>query len=229
MSPVMPLPRPRLKICGIRLEDQAAAVAALGVDAIGVIAVPGSARWLEPERRPALFAAAASVNPRCRGVLVVADPADGELEVLRPAHGHQVVQLHGGETPRRCAELRRELGCAIWKALRIRSPRDLEDAGTYAAVVDAVLLDAWVPRQLGGSGRRLPLEWLAGFEPGVPWWLAGGLSPETVVEVLNVVRPYGLDASSALERSPGDKDIARVKAMLDAVRGTAMSPISPGP
>jgi phosphoribosylanthranilate isomerase len=63
----------------------------------------------------------------------------------------------------------------------------------------------------------------------VPWWLAGGLSPETVGEVLNLVHPDGLDASSALERSPGDKDIARVKAMLDAVRGTAMSPISPGP
>lgn len=223
----MPPHRPKLKICGLRLEDQAAAVAALGVEAIGVIAVPSSPRWLEPERRPSLFEAAASVNPHCRGVLVVADPADADLELLRPVHGHRVVQLHGRETPERCGELRQQLGCAIWKALRIRDASDLQAASAYAPVVDALLLDAWVPGKLGGSGLRLPLEWLAGFDPGAPWWVAGGLAPETVEEVLTVVRPDGLDASSALERAPGDKDIARVKAMVDAVRGKTAMRISP--
>lgn len=126
-------------------------MAALGADAIGVIAVPQSPRWLEPQLRPALFAAVRGASSTCFGVLVVADPADGELDALGPAAGHQVLQLHGAETPQRCAELRQALGpdLKLWKALRIRSEADLAQAQAYAPVVDALLLDAWVPDQLG--------------------------------------------------------------------------------
>ena len=63
---------PLLKICGLRQPDQAAAVAALAVDAVGVIGVPSSPRWLEPARRATLFGAVASTKRDCLRVLVVA-------------------------------------------------------------------------------------------------------------------------------------------------------------
>lgn len=212
---------PLLKICGLRDPQQAAAVARLGVDAIGVIAVPGSPRFLEANQRPALFASIREAAPRCQGVLVVADPDDRQLAELAEDQGHQVVQLHGSETPERCRQLRTDLGCIIWKALRIRTPHDLQHAWTYADAVDALLLDAWVPDQLGGTGHRIPSEWLQGFAPPLPWWLAGGIRPDRVAPLLAQLTPTGLDASSGVERAPGDKDLALVQALVGAVRRTA--------
>jgi len=211
-----------LKVCGLRSPAQAAQVAALGVDAIGVIAVPQSPRWLEPAQRPALFEAMHRARPDCLGVLVVADPADAELVQLTPAAGHQVVQLHGAETPERCKALRAALGpdLILWKALRIRAQTDLEQAEAYGGVVDALLLDAWVPDQLGGTGHRIPVEWLEGFRPRLPWWLAGGITPErlpTALQPLAAAPPVGVDASSGVERAPGDKDLARVEQLVAAV------------
>ncbi|WP_254217237.1 phosphoribosylanthranilate isomerase [Synechococcus sp. CCY 9618] len=209
-----------LKICGLREPDQAAAIAALGVDAIGVIAVPASPRFLSPPQRPELFAAMAAAGSGCSGVLVVADPTDAQLEELDGARGHAVVQLHGDESVERCRELGQRLDVRLWKALRVRSPADLEQAAAYAGVVEALLLDAWVPGQLGGTGHRIPTEWLVGFRPPIPWWLAGGVGPETAGDLLALLRPDGLDASSAVERSPGFKDLARVAALVATVRGS---------
>ncbi len=214
--------KPWLKVCGLRTPEQASAVAALGVDAIGVIAVEASPRWLPPEARPALFAAVHQSSSRCLGVLVVADPSDAELPVLGPAGGHQVLQLHGQETPERCLQLRNALGSdlLLWKALRIRQPEDLQRAVDYGSVVDGLLLDAWVPDQLGGTGHRIPIEWLNGFEPPLPWWLAGGLTPERVAPALEALQdqpPSGLDVSSGVERAPGDKDLAKVQQLVAAL------------
>ncbi|MFM8545862.1 MAG: phosphoribosylanthranilate isomerase, partial [Vulcanococcus sp.] len=152
------MPSPLLKVCGLCDPHQARAVAALGVDAVGVIGVAASPRFVEPDLRPALFAAVAEQGQACHRVLVVADPADQDLPLLEPAAGgHQVLQLHGAETVERCRELGDRLpGVRLWKALRIRTPADLDLAAAYASVVEALRLDAWVPDQLGGTGHRLP-------------------------------------------------------------------------
>ena len=212
--------KPRLKVCGLRETSQAAAVAALGVDAVGVIAVAASPRWLEPSQRPGLFAAVQQAAPGCERVLVVADPLEEDLPALDPARGgHNVVQFHGRETPEQLRQLRRRLApeLVFWKALRIRTPADLDQAERYADVADALLLDAWVPGVLGGTGHRVPTEWLQGFEPTLPWWLAGGVTAERVATLLERLQPHGLDASSGVEVSPGLKDLAKVEALVAAV------------
>ncbi len=214
------LPRhTRLKICGLRDPHQAAVIAAMGVDAIGVVAVPTSPRYLAVEDRQPLFAAARRVHEGLLGVVVTADPGDHEVSTLLPGQGHQVVQLHGSESVERCRQLRRQLGpeMRIWKALRVRSREDLQRAQSYAAVVDALLLDAWVPDQLGGTGQAIPLDWLEGFRPSLPWWLAGGLTPETVTAAIEACHPHGVDASSGVEERPGMKNLARVRQLVDLV------------
>ena len=219
LNPVSALPpRPLLKICGLRDPDQAADVARLGADAIGVIAVATSPRYLPAEQRPQLFEAVHRAAHDCLGVLVVADPVTNQLGELDACHGHQVIQLHGQESPAQCQQLRQSTGCAVWKALRIRVPQDLERASAYTDAVDAVLLDAWVADQLGGTGHRVPLEWLESWNAPMPWWLAGGISPEGARGVLNRVSPTGLDASSSVEISPGEKDLERVKKLLQALQ-----------
>jgi phosphoribosylanthranilate isomerase len=212
-------PRPRavrLKICGLRDPRQAAAIAALGVEAIGVVGVPGSRRFLAVDQRAPLFAAARGGRDGVLGVLVTADPGEEDLPTLQAEHGHQIVQLHGHESVERCVELGRRLGpeVGLWKALRVRSRDDLRRAEDYAGVVRALLLDAWVPDQLGGTGKAIPLDWLEGFSPSLPWWLAGGLTPETVGSALQICRPHGIDVSSGVEDRPGWKNLERVEQLI---------------
>lgn len=211
-----------LKICGLRQPPQARAVAELGVDAIGVIAVSGSPRHLEPALRPALFEAVRQVRPQCRRVLVVADPGPGDLAALEPDRGHDVIQLHGEESPELCLALRQRFGLPLWKALRVRHPDQLEACHAWSGVVDALLLDAWLPDQLGGTGHPIPPEWLLDFSPTLPWWLAGGVTPERAPALLRQLRPTGLDASSGVEEAPGLKNLPRVAALVEAVRGAAL-------
>jgi phosphoribosylanthranilate isomerase len=206
-----------LKICGLRQPDQAAAIAGMGVAAIGVIAVESSPRFVPPERRAELFLAAKTARPACLGVLVVADPQAADLDWLGSGRGHDILQLHGQESAERCRELRQSLGVKVWKALRLRDRSDLNRAADYAHHVDGLLLDAWAADQLGGTGQRLPLAWLQGFKSEVPWWLAGGITSDALPEILGRVRPDGLDVSSAVEKSPGDKDLEGVAKLVRAV------------
>jgi phosphoribosylanthranilate isomerase len=210
-----------VKICGLTDPQEALAIAALGVEAIGVIGVPGSPRFLAEARRERLFAELAAAFPACRRVLVLADPATELIERL-PAGSPgapTTVQLHGDEPPGRCRELRHlRPDLSWWKALRLRGPEEAGGVAHYDRFLDAVLLDAWHPSRLGGTGETVPLDWLAGLRPRCPWWLAGGVSPESVGEILRRVSPDGLDASSRLERAPGRKDLERVRALLAAVR-----------
>lgn len=213
----------QLKICGLTEPAQAASVAQLGADAIGVIAVERSPRHLDLSQRPALWDAVAKASPSTLRVLVVVNPSDAELEQLDGCHGHQVVQLHGEESPERCRQLRDQLKLPLWKALRIRSADDLQAASHYSNCVDGLLLDAWSAGAHGGTGQQLPLQLLQGFTPQLPWWLAGGISPTTAASVLEHLQalnlsPCGLDASSGVETAPGQKDLQQVAALMAAVK-----------
>lgn len=213
-----------LKICGLTDCDQACEIAAMGVDAIGVIGVTDTPRFAEPNQRRAIFQRLTQEHPALNRVWVVADPSDELLASALSGEGKpSVVQLHGEESPQRCAELRLLYpGTKWWKALRLRGEADLNGIDAYAADVDALLLDAWSPKQLGGTGHRLDPAWLERLETRIssdlPWWLAGGISAEWVPTLLHQVSPFGLDASSRLEHSPGVKDLRRVEALIEAVR-----------
>ena len=80
-----------------------------------------------------------------------------------------------------------------------------------------MLLDAWSPDQLGGTGHQIPLQWLQQIQISMPWWLAGGIAAESIPAILDQVTPWGVDASSRLEVSPGQKDLSKVEALLKAV------------
>ena len=215
-----PRPTPDLKICGITDPEQAQAIAQMGVQAIGVIGVPATPRFVEPAQRRALFQMLEEQHPLLHRVWVVANPDDAALEEALNGVGQpSVVQLHGGESVECCQRLKQRYPRQQWwKALRVREPDDLKQLEHYAPHVDALLLDAWSADQLGGTGYRIPLDWVRETELSVPWWLAGGVSAEWVPELLSRVNPQGLDASSRLEERPGWKNLDKVQALVEAVK-----------
>ena len=211
---------PLIKICGLTSTEQAQAIAAMGADAIGVIGVEATPRFVEAATRRQLFQELERSASRVRRVWVVANPDDAALEEALNGVGQpSVVQLHGGESKERFQSLKkRYLRQQWWKALRVRKPEDLKHLEEYAPHVDALLLDAWSADQLGGTGHRIPLDWVRETELSVPWWLAGGVSAEWVPELLSRVTPKGLDASSRLEERPGWKNLDKVQALVEAVK-----------
>ncbi len=209
-----------IKICGITKSDQAESISHLGVDAIGVIGVASSPRFVEEDQRRNIFALLEKLSPSIKRVWVVADIHDYEVASALTGKGvPSVIQLHGNESKERCEALRnRYPKIEWWKALRVNKAEDLVLANNFKDKVDCLLLDAWAPNQLGGTGKRIPLNLIKGAHLHTPWWLAGGISEEWVPEILSKINPYGLDISSKVESSPGIKDINLVKNLIRTIR-----------
>ncbi|WP_072622999.1 phosphoribosylanthranilate isomerase [Spirulina major] len=206
----------RIKICGIMQPEQGEAIAHLGADALGFICVAASPRYVTPAQIQAI---AQTIPPDIERIGVFVNAALGEI-----GHGVTVgkltgVQLHGDESPEFCRQLRQVYpSVTIWKAVRVRSPETLTTLSAYLPRVDALLLDAYHPHLYGGTGHTLDWGSLQTFAPPCPWWLAGGLTPENVTTAIAQLRPDGVDVSSGVERSPGDKDLDRVRQLIQAVR-----------
>jgi phosphoribosylanthranilate isomerase len=202
-----------VKICGLTSPEQADAVAALGPDAIGLNLIPSSKRFVAPD---AALRIAEAVRGRVEIVGVVADVPPDRLRELRERTGCDVFQLHGAETPEQVAAL----GALAFKALRIAGAADVAQARAFPG--DRLLVDAWVPGALGGTGESFDWELLGDLPVQRRLVLAGGLRPDNVAAAVRRVRPYGVDIASGVERgSPRLKDLELVSAFIRAARAAA--------
>lgn len=207
----------RIKICGITKPEQGVAIARMGATALGFICVPASARYVTAVQ---IRAAIARLDPGLVDRIgVFANSTSEEICQVFQDAGLTGVQLHGDESPKDCDRLRGLLpdGTEIIKAIRVRTTADLDRASSYINCVDTLLLDAYHPGMLGGTGKQLDWGSLQQFKPGCPWLLAGGLTPDNIMEALTQVKPSGIDLSSGVERSPGDKDLTKVAQLFATI------------
>ena len=196
-----------VKICGLTVPDQAVAIARQGASAIGFIGVPSSARYVTPLQMRTISEALMTADfPAVERVGVF---VDAEMETLQDAIAIgqlTTLQLHGQESPDTCQQIRQAFpDIKLIKALRIRLPADLLAVSPYEPMVDALLLDAYHPHLYGGTGETLDWRSLQTFRPAKPWILAGGLNPDNTAQALDLLAPQGIDLSSSVETSPGNK------------------------
>jgi phosphoribosylanthranilate isomerase len=198
----------RVKICGITQPQQSLAIANLGATALGFICVQTSPRYVTIEQ---IRAAVSPLPDHIDKIGVFANSSILQISEVVQASNLTGVQLHGDETPEFCYQLRQILpNIEIIKALRVRNLQQLETTANYIDYVDTLLLDAYHPQQLGGTGKTLDWEMLQAYKPSRPWFLAGGLTPDNILTALSQIHPDGIDLSSGVERSPGDKDLDKV-------------------
>jgi phosphoribosylanthranilate isomerase len=198
----------RVKICGITQPQQSTVIASLGATALGFICVPSSPRYVTIAQ---IQAAIAPLSPNIDKIGVFANTTISEISQIVKQSGLTGVQLHGDETPKFCHQLRQFLPqVEIIKAMRVRSLDHLETVNDYTDHVDTLLLDAYHPQQLGGTGQILDWHKLQRFNPSLPWFLAGGLTPDNILTALSQINPNGIDLSSGVEHSPGNKDLHKV-------------------
>jgi phosphoribosylanthranilate isomerase len=198
----------KVKICGVTTVDDARMAAAAGADAIGINFSPRSLRCVAVDVAAAI---AAALPPQVCRVGVFVDAPRDEVASIAAQVGLDALQFHGDESAGLCAGWDR----TTIKAVRVRDGNALAQVAAYA--VDFILADAYVEGSPGGTGQRVPLEWLTGVPPD-RLILAGGLTPDNVAAAIRAVRPAMVDVASGVESAPGRKDPEKVERFIANAR-----------
>ena len=208
----------KTKICGISTPEAVSAAADGGAGWLGFMFFARSPRNLAPDAAARL---AQPVRGQAKIVAVLVDPDDGEVDRVAQVLKPDLIQLHGAETPARARAIGVRVGAGIIKALPVSEAADLARAGEYESVVEHLMFEGRpVPDadRPGGGGQAFDWTLLAGRSFQRPWFLAGGLDPWNLSEAVQQSGAPLVDVSSGVERGPGLKDPALIRAFLDAAK-----------
>jgi len=201
-----------IKICGITNVDDALAAVAAGADALGFNFYKPSPRYVTPQTAREIVAKL-PVSVLTVGVFV--NEESQSVRNIANEANVAALQLHGDESPEYCRELGKDR--YVIKTFAVANDFDVQRIQPYR--VEAIMLDTKHNSLRGGTGRVF--DWSVAKEVNdfVPkLFLAGGLSPENIEEAVATVRPYAIDACSALEDEPGRKNHERMRAFVEIAR-----------
>ncbi|MBC7333682.1 MAG: phosphoribosylanthranilate isomerase [Actinobacteria bacterium] len=222
-----------VKICGITNVEDAKYISDLGVDALGFVFFAPSPRSVEVNKaqeiisslkfREGISIAGVFVNEKIERVVDIAEKLSLDY-----------IQLSGDEDICYLSEIRmlisKEItpkgGKKIIKSIRVGEEEDFwqfphllwKRLDELSGVVDYFLLDSFEQNMYGGTGKSFRWEIAENLGKKYPIILSGGLDFQNVLRAIRMVRPYGVDASSKLEISPGKKDWEKVKKFVEAAR-----------
>lgn len=208
------------KICGLKTPEAVAAAVEGGAAMIGFNFYARSPRSVDPAAAGRL---AALVPPSVRKVGLLVDDGDERIAEILAACDLDLLQLHGHETPERVAAIRARFGKPVIKVIPVSDAADLDRAAAYEEVADYLMFDAKPPKSMANAlpgGNAISFDWtlLAGRRFRRPWLLAGGLTADNLTEAARVSGAPTLDVSSGVEDRPGEKNLSKIKAFLDATQ-----------
>lgn len=212
------------KICGLTRPEDVDAAAEAGARYAGLVFFPRSPRHV-PTPTAAVLAARVPVGMARVGLFV--DPDDALLDSVLAEVPLDIVQLHGHETPDRVAAVKARTGLPVMKAVGVASATDLDAIWDYGLAADLLLIDAKpAPGAALPGGNGIAFDWrlLVGRRFLKPWMLAGGLTPGNVAEAIRLTGAQAVDVSSGVERAPGIKDPALIRAFVAAAAGEPGAP-----
>ena len=215
-----------VKICGLRSAEALEAALDAGADYVGLVFYGRSPRNIEPGTARALADAA---RGRAKSVALVVDADDALLARIVAEVSPDIIQLHGTESPDRAADIRRQFGLPVMKAVSVSGPEDVRGALAYADHADRILFDAKPqPGETGAlpGGNGIAFDWraLAAADDSIDYMLAGGLTPENVAEAVRLTGARAVDVSSGVESRPGEKDIGLIRRFISAAKTAKQTP-----
>ena len=200
----------RIKICGITRAVDAEQALGLGADAVGCVFHSGSARAVS-------MAVATDISSAVAGsgtlVGLFVNPTAEQVEAVLESVPLDVLQFHGAETPEFCGQFARP----YIKAVAMTADVDLAAVSQRYATAQALLLDSAHDGQFGGTGTRFDWNW-ADHAVSKRTILAGGLNPDNVSAAIEQVGPSAVDVSSGVEKEKGLKDLAKMRAFIEAAK-----------
>jgi phosphoribosylanthranilate isomerase len=203
----------KIKICGMTRFEDVLFCAEAGADFLGMIFIPSTPRYIEPERAAEIVRGLREREKRPELVGVFRDASADYVMQIAELVGLDLVQLHGSE---------REDDVAAISLPVIKTFRVSDTLPDTTAVPSArwLLFDTFDDRRSGGTGRRFDWSLLAMYERTRPFFLAGGLAPDNVAAAISMVRPDAIDVSSGVEveDQAGVKDHEKVRSLFERVR-----------
>ena len=208
-----------IKICGITSEKDLKVAQKLGANFVGFVLVEKSKRFIDLKKLESL---AMMVSKPLKSVALLVDPSDDLLEKVLLSSRVDYIQLHGEESPERVDEIARITNIPLIKAIGVQKKSDLLTIRSYESSVDYILLDSKVEEQghLKG-GRGISFNWniIRGFNFKKPWFLAGGLNTNNVIEAVKITGARMLDVSTGVETKPGEKSFEKMKQFIGKLNG----------
>ncbi|WP_153717919.1 phosphoribosylanthranilate isomerase [Eikenella corrodens] len=202
---------PKIKICGFTRPQDAQAAAELGADAVGLVFYAKSKRCVDAAQAAEIVAA---LPPQVVKVALFVNESAEQIRRILETVPIDIVQFHGDEAPEFC----RQFGKPYWKAVRVQSAQDIAEAAGRYADAAALLLDAHIAGQYGGTGQVFDWRLLPETMP-LPWILSGGLNPGNVAAAVRQTGAAWLDVSSGVEQAPGIKNRDLMADFIRQVRG----------
>jgi phosphoribosylanthranilate isomerase len=184
-----------VKICGITRREDAEAAVEAGAAALGFVFYPPSPRYVTPERAAELGEGLPILK-----VGVFQDETAASIEAAVSAAKLDIAQIYNCAAPG---------GVQVWTAFRI-----IPGLGAFAGPTGGTVV-------LDGPANGIPFDWSVAQGLGLKIVLAGGLDAANVGEAIRAVKPWGVDASSKLESSPGIKDHKKVRQFVQASKDAA--------
>jgi Phosphoribosylanthranilate isomerase len=203
-------PMTKVKICGITNLKDALLAANFGADALGFNFYAKSPRYIEAKKAREIVE---QLPAKVLKVGVFVNESEEKIIETAQTAKLDALQLHGEETPEFARELKAKTGLEIIKAFRVSPEFKPENVLRYE--IDAILLDAYNPKEHGGTGETFDWE-IAKRTQKIfqKMYLAGGLSPENIAEAVRQVNPYAVDSCSCLEIAKGKKDERKLKSFI---------------
>lgn len=205
--------RPMVKICGITREEDGMLAAELGADMLGFVF--SKTKRLTTEEFVRSFVTKLRVpRPLLVGVITETDSAEGQTAIKLAREGVlDAVQFHGVEPGAEFAALPHYCAVRVGEASDFDKVEALRKNGE-----PRILLDAKVEGIPGGTGKQIPESLLREKAGDIPLWLAGGINPENVAEIVAKFQPELIDVSSGVEEAPGIKDHKKMRELFAKIR-----------
>ena len=208
-----------IKICGITSEKDLKAAQQLGANFVGFVLVERSKRFINLERLASL---SMLVRKPMKSVALLVDPSNDFLKRLLLNSKVDYIQLHGKESPERVCEIAKITNIPLIKAIGVEKKSDLIDIRSYEKSVHYILLDSKAKENghLKG-GRGICFNWsiTRGFNFNKPWFLAGGLNADNVIDAMKISGAKMLDVSTGVETKPGKKSFEKMREFIGRVNG----------
>ena len=206
-----------IKICGFKRKKDIVDAISLGIKWIGLNFYEKSPRFISEKEAKILIE---YLPDDIKKIGVFVNPDEKKLFEIVKKLKINGIQLHGNEPPALLGKFKKEFPEKILiKAIHVKDKEDILKKIKKYKMADFFLLDRYEENLYGGTGKRIDDREIENID--LPWnkiFMAGGIKPENVKDIIRKFKPFGIDVASGVEIAPGIKDIEKIKKLIEEVK-----------
>ncbi|MCM8802987.1 MAG: phosphoribosylanthranilate isomerase [Candidatus Omnitrophica bacterium] len=209
-----------IKICGFKRRKDIIDAINLGIRWIGLNFYEKSPRYIELKETKELIE---NLPPNVKKIGVFVNPDEKKLYEIVKKIKLDGIQLHGNEPFSMIERFKKNFpNKIVIKAIRVKTKEEVLKKIKYYKISDFFLLDVYTKDKLGGTGKLIDESKIEKNKlPFNKIFIAGGITPENVKDIIKKYKPFGIDVASGVEIAPGIKDIEKMRRLIEEVKNVS--------